>query len=117
MSATIAPVGITKVWMNGEVVDGAHARVSVFDRGFLYGDALFETFTSRWAGDRALHLARLARGCAQMGLGLPDGVDAAIDATLRALGASPAWVRVVVTRGGDEHTLGVVPPARQPGPG
>ena len=31
-----------KVWLDGEVVDGADARVPVTDHGFLYGDGIFE---------------------------------------------------------------------------
>ena len=33
-----------KVSIDGEIVDGADARVSVFDRGFLYGDSVFEVY-------------------------------------------------------------------------
>lgn len=32
-----------KVYVNGKIVDHDKAVISVFDRGFLYGDALFET--------------------------------------------------------------------------
>ena len=32
-----------KVSMNGVVVEPSEAMVSVFDRGFLYGDSVFET--------------------------------------------------------------------------
>lgn len=32
-----------KVYVNGKIVDHDKALISVFDRGFLYGDALFET--------------------------------------------------------------------------
>lgn len=31
------------IWLDGHLVDAEHAKVSVFDRGFLYGDGLFET--------------------------------------------------------------------------
>ena len=33
-----------KVSIDGQVVDSDSARVSVFDRGFLYGDSVFEVF-------------------------------------------------------------------------
>ena len=33
-----------KVAIDGEVVDSDEARVSVFDRGFLYGDSVFEVY-------------------------------------------------------------------------
>jgi len=35
-----------KVWINGRFVDAKEAKVSIFDRGFLYGDGLFETMRS-----------------------------------------------------------------------
>lgn len=35
-----------KVYVNGEILDENEARISVFDRGFLYGDGIFETIRS-----------------------------------------------------------------------
>lgn len=35
-----------KVYVNGNIVDHDKAVISVFDRGFLYGDAIFETMRS-----------------------------------------------------------------------
>ena len=32
-----------KIWINGKFVDSDKAKVSVFDRGFMYGDGVFET--------------------------------------------------------------------------
>ena len=52
------------VFLNGQFVPEERALVSVFDRGFLYGDGLFETVPIyngkpfRWAQ----HLERLQRG-------------------------------------------------------
>jgi aminodeoxychorismate lyase len=61
------------VMLNGQLVPEAEAKVSVFDRGFLYGDGLFETIRVshgqpfRWAD----HLARLRRGADFLKLKLP----------------------------------------------
>lgn len=62
------------VYLNDRIVQAEHARISVFDRGFLYGDGVFETVRIHdgrpvWL-DR--HLARLADSCKQIGLSLPD---------------------------------------------
>ena len=62
------------VYLNDRIVQAERARVSVFDRGFLYGDGVFETVRIHdgrpvWL-DR--HLARLADACEQIGLPLPD---------------------------------------------
>lgn len=35
-----------KVYVNGEILDENEAKISVFDRGFLYGDGIFETIRS-----------------------------------------------------------------------
>jgi branched-chain amino acid aminotransferase len=32
----------TKVWVDGAIRDEAEAVVPVFDRGFLYGDSVYE---------------------------------------------------------------------------
>ena len=31
-----------KVWLNGTIVDGQDAKISVLDHGLLYGDGIFE---------------------------------------------------------------------------
>ena len=64
------------VYLNGQFVAEADATVSVFDRGFLYGDGLFEAVRIhsgkpfRWTQ----HLQRLRRGATFLGIALrPDG--------------------------------------------
>ena len=32
----------TKVYLNGEILDADQARISVFDRGFIFGDGIYE---------------------------------------------------------------------------
>ena len=61
------------VFLNGEIVPADRAVVSVFDRGFLYGDGLFETLRVMngvpldWGG----HWRRLANGAETLKLKLP----------------------------------------------
>jgi branched-chain amino acid aminotransferase/4-amino-4-deoxychorismate lyase len=75
------------------------------DRGFTLGDGLFETVLSEAGRLRRLeaHLARLAAGCAALGLPPPDRatVEAAmVEALARAgLGAARAAVRLSYTAG------------------
>ena len=62
------------VYLNDRIVQAERARVSVFDRGFLYGDGVFETVRVHdghpvWL-DR--HLARLADSCGQIRLSVPE---------------------------------------------
>ena len=35
-----------KVWINGKLIPMKDAKISVFDRGFLYGDGVFESMRS-----------------------------------------------------------------------
>ncbi|WP_432455083.1 MULTISPECIES: D-amino-acid transaminase [unclassified Agarivorans] len=61
------------VYVNGEYVPELEAKVSVFDRGFLFSDAVYEV-TAVLDGkliDNAGHLARLERSCAELELTLP----------------------------------------------
>jgi branched-chain amino acid aminotransferase len=98
-----------RIYVDGQVTAERDARVPVMDRGFLYGDGVYEVF--RTAGghgvDVEAHLDRLERSAGRIELALPPrvAVEAAIAATLRAARdagdqpAADAYVRVVVTRG------------------
>ncbi len=92
------------VHVNGRLVDESEARVSVFDRGFLYGDGIFETMRSIdgviFRLDR--HLARLARSSARIGLDrmpAPDRLGAGLRELLDRNGIPEARIRITVTRG------------------
>jgi branched-chain amino acid aminotransferase len=92
-----------KVWIGGAVVDAAEARVPVFDRGFLYGDSVYEV--TRTFGGRPFaldeHLDRLARSGAGLGMALPprDEIARAVEEAVAQSGEAECYVRVVVTRG------------------
>lgn len=62
-----------KVWLNGWMVEGAAARVSVFDHGLTVGDGVFETLKTYDGKPFAVrrHLERLAASAAGMGLIAP----------------------------------------------
>ncbi|GGB01352.1 D-amino-acid transaminase [Agarivorans gilvus] len=65
------------VYINGEYVPESEAKVSIFDRGFLFSDAVYEV-TAVLDGkliDNAGHLARLERSCAELELTLPVSGD------------------------------------------
>ncbi|PCC75119.1 branched-chain amino acid aminotransferase [Nannocystis exedens] len=88
----------------GRPLDPAEAAVPVLDRGFLFGDAVFETL--RTAGGRPVawgaHTARLRRSAAGIGLDLPwsdDELRAFVDLTHGETGNADSVVRIVVTRG------------------
>lgn len=93
-----------KVCIDGEIVDSGEARVSVFDRGFLYGDSVFEVFRTYGGVPFAEkeHLERLARSAERLMISMPVSVErlsSEVRATLRAAGQGDWYVRVVITRG------------------
>lgn len=61
------------VFLNGQFVSEEQAAVSIFDRGFLYGDGLFETLLVRNAKPFrwTQHLERLHRGAEFLKIRLP----------------------------------------------
>ena len=90
--------------LNGQRVPEAEARISIFDRSFLYGDGLFETlrvYRGRpfaWAA----HWDRLQAGAARLTLRLPVSADQAWNEALdllRSNGESEALLRLHVSRG------------------
>lgn len=96
----------TKIYLSttGAPVDPSEAKISVFDRGFLYGDSVYETM--RTAGGRPIelgrHIARLHRSADGIGLAIPfadDMLGDAIAQTHAASGNDESYVRVIITRG------------------
>ena len=61
------------VYVNGRFVPESEARVSVFDRGFLFGDGVYEVSSvlDRGLVDNAAHLARLERSLGAVGMASP----------------------------------------------
>src|SRR5436190_1096400 len=90
-------------------IDGAlfapdQARISVFDRGFLYGDSAFEamrTYDKRSFRERD-HLQRLQRSCERLRITLPISQGELSHRVARAIehsGLPECYIRIVVTRG------------------
>lgn len=94
----------TVVLVDGEICAPDAARVSVFDRGFLYGDSVFETLRT-YAGrpfKQAEHLARLERSAARVFIELPVSLSQLaqeINTGLERAGNPESYMRVIVTRG------------------
>lgn len=91
------------IWLDGTVLPAAEARVPVLDRGFLYGDSVFEV--TRTVGKEPLllteHLERLERSAAALAFGTPprEAIASAVAATLAAVPTDECYVRIMVTRG------------------
>jgi branched-chain amino acid aminotransferase len=98
----------TRVFLDGDISD-ENARISVFDRGFLYGDSVYEV--TRTIGGRPVdlprHLERFERSATAILLPLPtaDEITDAVTATLAAAGNPDSYIRIVATRGGGKIGL------------
>jgi branched-chain amino acid aminotransferase len=102
------------IFINGQMLEAADARIDPADRGLLLGDGLFETMPSRAGVTFRLgaHLARLQGGAKQLGIPLPvpmAEIASAVTATVNAnkLEHAEAVVRITLTRGPATRGLGL----------
>lgn len=91
-------------YVNGRFVPEAEATISIFDRGFLYGDGVFETM--RVYGGRILclfdHMARLVTGSSILAIDLeesPEQLRAVCEEIVTRNKVRDGMVRIYVTRG------------------
>jgi branched-chain amino acid aminotransferase len=92
------------VILNGEVTPAETAAISVYDRGFLYGDSVFETIRTYGGKPFALgeHLARLERSAERVFIPLPVSqatIAAEVEQGLALCQNDDSFVRVMLTRG------------------
>jgi 4-amino-4-deoxychorismate lyase len=84
------------------IVNGKLATsVPVEDRGFAYGDGLFETIAIRAGEPRFLeqHLGRLVAGCRKLEIEVPDLGGVAHDISRVSAARAAGTVKIVVSRG------------------
>ena len=100
-----------QVYLNGRLVPREEAVVSVEDRGFNFGDGLYEVF--RIAGGHPFqvreHLDRLFEGARVLRIPLPlerEGFEAAIRSVSRANGVLEGTVYLQLTRGAAPRSHG-----------
>ncbi len=92
------------VYVNGEYLPEEEARVSVFDRGFLMADAVYEV-TSVVDGkllDFAGHAARLERSLNELDMAAPLSADALLEIhreLVRRNGLDEGMIYLQITRG------------------
>lgn len=90
-------------WVDGELLEESRARVSIHDRGFLFGDALYETFLVHRGGVFRLtrHVERLREGAARLRMPAPSAteVQAVLARLVEANGISDGVARLTLTRG------------------
>ncbi|MGU7781317.1 D-amino acid aminotransferase [Burkholderia sp. PU8-34] len=124
--AEFEPIVYLSVSSQAEMVPLAQARVPVLDRGFIFGDGVYEVVPV-YAHDGAhvpfriaQHLARLERSLKKIGIASPHDdagwralIEQIVDANAEGLGAGDAIVYIQVTRGvakrGHAFPAGAVP--------
>ncbi len=96
---------VARILVNGMATDLAN----VLDRGFAYGDGLFESIrlvhgqAPLWPG----HMRRLAEGCARLRIAPPDPRRLLAETRRVGEGMAQAVVRITVTRGVGERGYAV----------
>lgn len=110
---------MSKVYLNGQYVAASEARISPMDRGFLFGDGIYEVIPSyggRMVGFLA-HMERLANGLAALDITNPLNLEQwrELNETLiRENGSGDLGVYIHVSRGADvkrahAYPVGVTP--------
>jgi branched-chain amino acid aminotransferase len=99
--------------VNGRIADQAHAVISVFDHGFLYGEGVYETLRT-YSGQPFLfdrHMRRLRKSASMLSLAVPptdQDLAGRFLETMTAAGLGThgreAYLRILVTRGIGELT-------------
>jgi len=107
------------VYVNGQYVDEGDAKVSIFDRGFLFADAVYEV--TAVINGRLLesegHLARLKRSCNELQLKMPVSQDQLLDIHRQLIEKNQlreGGIYMQLTRGRDKDRDFSFPPADTP---
>lgn len=95
---------MSKIWLDGKLVDRQDAKVSVFDHGLLYGDGVFEGIRvyNGKVFEFAAHIRRLYESARAIRLVIPmepDEMSRAVEETVEANNIKSGYIRLVVTRG------------------
>ena len=99
-----------QIYVNGAYLPEAEARISVMDRGFLFGDAIYEV-TAMIGGhliDNDLHLSRLEQSLAKIGIPMPlslDGIREVQAELVRRNGMTDGTIYLQVSRGTAERNF------------
>ena len=98
------------VFLNGEIKKPEEANISIFDRGFLFGDSIYEVTIS--INNKLLffdeHLDRLYNSASLIDLEIEykrDEIANYAMSLLKEFGCDNAYIRIIITRGIDNISL------------
>jgi branched-chain amino acid aminotransferase len=94
----------TKVYLNGKLLPLSQAALPVMDRGFLYGDGVFESLRTYGRQPFLLeeHIKRLLSGARSIRLRPPLSAGQIRSAVLKTLAANnfkESYIKIILTRG------------------
>lgn len=94
----------TVVSINGKIMFKEDAKISVFDRGFLYGDSVYEVIRTYQGIPFLLqeHLDRLWHSASKLDMAFSfdeNHIVKEVNTCLGELGQESAYIRIIVTRG------------------
>jgi D-alanine transaminase len=101
---------VRTVYLNGAFLPENEASISIFDRGFLFGDGIYEV-TAVLDGkliDSPLHMARLERSVGEIGGHLPISTDEIVEIEKRLVAENKLTEGVVYlqyTRGAEDRNF------------
>ncbi len=100
-----------QIYLNDRFVSEDEAKVSIFDRGFLFGDGIYEVSAviDRRLVDNELHLARLERSLGEIAIPMPLALHAIAEVQaelVRRNRLEEGVVYLQVTRGAAERDFG-----------
>lgn len=115
------------IYLNGKQVPAGEALLPVADRGFRFGDGVFETIAvhNGTPYQLELHLARLKSGLAAIRIETDDSLEKPIRDLIAKNKVVDGFVRVAISRGsgskgylpiGNEPTIVIETMPRTPGP-
>ncbi len=98
------------VYLNGEYIDESNAKISIWDRGFLLGDGIFETVKVVDSKGEYLkeHFARLCDSSKRTGIPIPidyEALMAVIGELCKRNSLSIGALRMTLTRGESQGGL------------
>lgn len=105
---------MSNVYLNGEFVAQEAARISPMDRGFLFGDGIYEVipcYASKPVG-LALHLARMNRGLKEISLNYEAKIEEwskIISQLIKQVDSEAVSVYIHVSRGTDSKRYHAYP--------
>ncbi len=104
------PTAIVNI--NSKLYRASEAKISIFDRGFLYGDSIYETFPVRERIPLFLedHIKRLLNSAELLAMPLvfmPEDIIKEMQKTIKASTVDDQYLRIIITRG--ESSIGLTP--------